>query len=134
MISKAQQEKAIGEGLALGFISLGIPSISSASQTLDHGFAHAWRNWPHAREFPQIRGSIPQIGIQRILHMSATRNSMAVWDVSGVRYVPSVRLPNWTVQMVADDLFAETGVRLSAWESLARDFTAYDGDAPASDD
>jgi hypothetical protein len=130
MISKARQEKAIGEGLALGFISLGIPSISSSSQTIDHGFAHAWRNWSQAGKFPQIRGTIPTVLIYPILRMSERRHSIAAWDVSGRRYFPYLRFDHWTVEMVAEGLLSEVGVPLSDWQSLARDFTKYDEPQP----
>lgn len=50
-MTKAMQETTVGEGLALGCLSLGIIAVTSNKMDVEFAFGRAWRNWPQADRF-----------------------------------------------------------------------------------
>lgn len=46
--SKAQQETAVGQGLAVGCLALGVVAVTADKLTVELAFARAWRAWPSA--------------------------------------------------------------------------------------
>jgi diphthamide biosynthesis methyltransferase len=72
-MTKATQETAVGEGLAVGCLALGVTGVSSARVDVNLSLSHAWRNWPPARVFTVVKASLDRKDTRRILHDSANR-------------------------------------------------------------
>ncbi|WP_427130253.1 hypothetical protein [Pseudarthrobacter sp. S9] len=121
--SKAQQQTAIGEGLAIGCLALGAESVTSAKVEIEFAFRKAWRNWPHAGKFPAVHADVYRDDITRILHDSKGRTdaSAAAWEFGGSEYVPFIR-QDWPFEELADSAGEDFGVNLDGWKELAKAF------------
>jgi hypothetical protein len=121
-MTKATQETAVGEGLAVGCLALGVTGVSSARVDVNLSFSHAWRNWPPARVFTVVKASLDRNDIRRILHGSANRrwSMVAAWEC-GRWHEPDLR-SDWTIEEAGESLADNTGVGLDAWTELARVF------------
>jgi len=126
-LTKVGQETAIGEGLALGCLRLGVVGVSADEPAVDAAFAHAWRNWSEAQFFDSVNAAADRNDISRILDRSERRRHAiyAAWSC-GPTLRPYVR--DWTLDEVAAGLLETTLVTGDQWEELARDFTAQLGD------
>jgi hypothetical protein len=120
-MTKATQETAVGEGLAVGCLALGVTGVTSARVDVDLSFSHAWRNWPSAHIFPVVKASLDRNDLRRILHDSANRrwSMLAAWEC-GRWYEPYLR-SDWTEE-AGESLADNTGVGLEDWTELARLF------------
>ena len=123
MPSKAQQETAIGEGLAIGCMALDVPAVKSAKMGVEFAFMRAWRSWPHAAKFPAIRADLDRNAITRILHDSQGRRNAhaAAWETAGREYVPFAK-QDWSMEDLADSAGRDFSVDLEAWKELAQAF------------
>jgi hypothetical protein len=121
-MTKATQETAVGEGVAVGCLALGVTAITSARVDVDLSFSYAWRNWPSSRVFPVVKASLDRNDLRRILHDSANRrwSMLAAWEC-GRMYEPYLR-SDWTIEEAGESLAENTGVGLEAWMELARLF------------
>lgn len=121
-LSKAMQETAVGEGLALGCVALGVDAIEGSKMDLELAFRHAWRAWPCRSTFPQVHADAERDDLLRILNKSEGRRSahLSGW-ASQWPFVPYVA-EAWTVEDVAEILQGSTGVPFAGWIELARSF------------
>jgi hypothetical protein len=126
--SKAQQERAVGEGLAVGCLSIGVEAIRAQKMTVELAFRHAWRNWSYASQFPTVHASAERDDLMRILRDSAGRRSsiVAEWDC-GRELRPGLR-SDWEVVEAAATLESDTGVPLHGWEELTNTWTERIGE------
>ena len=123
----AGQETAIGEGLALGCLRLGVVGFSAGDLAVDAAFVLAWQEWSEAQFFPAVRASPERIDIRRVLRSSEKRRYevRAAWSC-GDAYRPYVR--GWTLDEVAAGLLETVLVTGQQWEALARSFTVHLGE------
>lgn len=121
-LSKAMQETAVGEGLALGCVALGVDAIGGSKIDLEFAFRHAWRAWPYRSTFPVVHADADRDDLLRILNKSEGRRSahLSGW-ASQWPFVPYVA-ETWTVEDVAEILQSSTGVPFAGWIELARTF------------
>lgn len=127
-MSKAKQETAVGEGLAVGCLAIGVVSVTASKLTIELAFARAWQDWPSASLFPVVHTSLDRNDLPRILRASANRRSggLAWWDC-GREWVP-VLADGYHAAEAGDALDGPTGVPLVDWAQLARDFVASLGE------
>lgn len=121
--SKAAQQTAIGQGLAVGCLMLGHTNLPSQKTNIEFAFRKAWRDWPHAGQFPQVRSSVERDDIMRILHDSAGRRRpiVAYWEVR--RSLQPVLASGFDLEDASDLLVSFYSLPIDAWQQLARAFT-----------
>jgi hypothetical protein len=121
-MSKAVQQTAVGEGLALGCIALQRESFNGQKTSIELAFRHAWRAWEHSGRFPAVRADNHRDDLLGIIRRSPRRRSaqLSGWATEWP-FVP-VLADGWEIDDVAELLASQTGVPLSGWESLARLF------------
>ncbi|MGI8723031.1 MAG: hypothetical protein ACR2JG_12480 [Geodermatophilaceae bacterium] len=119
-LSKATQETAVGEGLAVGCVALEVDAIEGSKMDLEFAFRRAWRSWPYRSTFPVVRAVVARDDLLRILGKSGGRRSahLSGW-ASQWPFVPYVA-ESWTVEDVAEILRGSTGVPLAGWVELAQ--------------
>ncbi|NNC14049.1 hypothetical protein HII28_19500 [Planctomonas sp. JC2975] len=117
--STTQQHTAVGEGLALGAIMLGLIEVNGSKGTLELDFRRAWRNWEYAALFPAVKAVGDRDDVIRILIDSHGRSGprVARWDGSWP-FVPVLRVEQWTADEVADSI--DKRVPAHAWADLVR--------------
>lgn len=110
----------MGEGLALGCVTLEIAAIEGSKMDLEFAFRRAWREWPNRSTFPAVRADVTRDDLLRILGRSEGRRSahLSGWT-SQWPFVPYVA-ETWTVEDVAEILQSSTGVPLAGWVKLAQ--------------
>ena len=83
-VTKAQQETALGAGLALGAVMLRIESVTGNKMSLELDFRAAWRDWSYTKYFPHVKAGPVHDDVLRILQKSATRRGtrVAMWERS----------------------------------------------------
>ncbi|MFC4223192.1 hypothetical protein [Lysinibacter cavernae] len=121
-LTKTRQHVAIGEGLALGCLAVGIQGLSTNQLTLDQGFRYAWPRWDSSRRFPNVNVGVKYNDIRSILEKSGRRQGqpVAAFRVEqGQGFVPYLRNGIHSVNDAAARLEEETGVPLTAWKALA---------------
>ena len=81
-MTKALDESMVGQGLAVACLALGVTGVTSDRIAFERAFRHAWRDWPHVRQFPTIRADFERSSIGRIVHKSAGRRGplLAAWE------------------------------------------------------
>lgn len=123
-MTKAQQETMVGEGLAVGVLSLGVVAVTSNRLAVSSAFARAWRSWAHSGRIPSVRVDLAREDIFRILGASSGRRGpiTADWSTGG-EYVPNL-LPDWSLEEAGDHIGEAAGVPHAAWVNLARAFVA----------
>jgi hypothetical protein len=124
-LSKARQQKNVGEGLAVGVLALGVEAVTSNKMAVELAFRRAWRDWSCRARFPQVRAEIRRDDIVGILHDSANRRGVIVadWTSDGPEYVPTLRV-DWSVEEAGDFVGEEAGVAHAQWVELAQAFLA----------
>lgn len=122
-LTKARQQTAVGEGLAIGCIALGHTELSANKMAVEFAFQRAWRDWPQARMFPQIRAGLDRNDIYyQIMGRSGNRQGprLAYWNV-GRTLRP--QLSEGSDMEDAEDLIEKFyELPMSAWANLARAF------------
>jgi hypothetical protein len=123
-MTKAQQETAVGEGLAVGCLALGIASVTSNKMDVEFAFRHAWRDWQWAYLFPVVHASISRNDLLRIVRASPRRRGaiVAEWDMGRV-LTPILNFDDESLKGAGALLETSTGVPFQGWLSLARAFT-----------
>ncbi|MEO8136172.1 MAG: hypothetical protein ABI831_19625 [Betaproteobacteria bacterium] len=123
MLTKAKQETAVGQGLAVGCLALGVTAVTSKKMSVEMAFIRAWRDWPQARHFPTIRADLERNDILPIIHDSPRRRGgyIAEWAV-GRTLEPLLR-GDWDVDEAGAQLEIASDVPLEGWIELARAFT-----------
>ena len=115
----ARQETAVGEGLVLGAVMLGLSEIGGTKQALESDFGFAWRNWAHRDRFPSIKTGPAQYSIVGILGRSANwRPPAAAYWTGNWPFIPVVSFPEWGFDSFADHI--DQGIPASAWMDLVR--------------
>ncbi|MGX5770305.1 hypothetical protein ACWKWN_06085 [Microbacterium trichothecenolyticum] len=115
-LTKARQRHAVGEGLALGAVMAGIPSVHGNAIALQFAFRRAWRAWDYADRFPAIKAGPAQDDIFHILDGEVRRRaSTPTGWVSSWPYLPTADGNDW--DDIADIIDYE--VPASAWRDLA---------------
>lgn len=124
-LSRARQETAVGQGLAVGCLALGVVAVTANKLTLELAFERAWRDWPSAGLFPVVRASLERNDLPRILRDSAGRRGGGIaWWECGREWVPVLGKGFDDAREAGDALETGTDVPLGDWRLLARDFTA----------
>jgi len=123
MLTKVDQETAVGQGLAVGCLALGVTAVTSKKMSVEFAFIRAWRDWTWAPRFPRIRADLERNDILRIIHASPRRRGgyIAEWSV-GRDLEPLLR-GDRDVDEAGTQLEIASGVPLSGWVELARTFT-----------
>ncbi|MFF1632637.1 hypothetical protein [Leifsonia sp. NPDC058248] len=119
--TKAQQQTAVGEGLALGAIMLELEGVNGNKGTLELDFRRAWRDWKYAELFPAVKADFTRDDVLRIMHDSSRRRGPVVahWEGSWP-FVPVLRVEQWTADEVAESIDAP--VPAQAWADLVRNW------------
>lgn len=119
--SKADQETAVAAGLAAGCIDLRISAVTSATGDLESAFRRAWHTWPHADRFPDVRPSLTNKVLVRIMDASSRRRGVAVaeWQSTGPWWIPAWRFDEdvYDLRELSEEA---TGIPLAAWTELAK--------------
>ncbi len=118
----AQQETMLGQGLAVGCLSLGVTAVTSDKAVVEESFTRTWEHWPLASIFPSIQFTEDSQNLVGILAGSAgrRRHDMAHWSCEGDLH-PQLG-PQWSLEEAGDVLDRVTGVPHSAWTELADAF------------
>jgi hypothetical protein len=121
-LSRANQETAVGEGLALGCVALGVESFNAAKMTIEFAFVRAWRDWSYRSHFPAVRADLRRNDLLRIISKSPRRRSahLTGW-ASEWPFVPFIS-ESWNIEDVAEMLEEQTEVPLRGWIDLAQPF------------
>lgn len=125
----ARQRNAISEGMALGLIVSGHASIPFNKVAVDLAFEGAFRSWPFADRFPQVRTDLRN-GSDAVGVMTRATASKHVWvlywDTSGRELRILARQPDWHPSDAEDVEYAlsviEGDVPREGWISLAQAF------------
>lgn len=121
-LTKAQQETSVGEGLAVGCLTIGVVAVTSKKMEVEFAFIRAWRGWAWSSHFPAVHATHARNDLLRILHASPRRRGpvLAEWS-SDREYQPYLR-EGWEVAEAGKSLESWTGVPLQDWAELARTF------------
>lgn len=123
--SKAGQETAVGQGLAVGCLALGVVAVTANKLTLELAFERAWRDWPSAGLFPVVRASLERNDLPGILRDSAGRRGGGIaWWACGREWVPVLGAGFDDAREAGDALETGTDVPVGDWRMLARDLVA----------
>jgi hypothetical protein len=117
--TKAAQETAVGEGLAVGCLASGIVELTASKMILESAFVSAWRAWSFAAEFPKVQATRQRNDLLPIVRASSRRRSpvVAEWSYRG-RLIPY--LTNDYELSEAVELLEElTSISLEGWVELA---------------
>ncbi|MFI7483060.1 hypothetical protein ACH9EU_11680 [Kocuria sp. M1R5S2] len=119
--SKVQQQTAVGEGLAIACLALGVDEVPNSKLDLEFAFNHAWQAWPHRSKFPQIRADMERTDILRILDDADGRRWAFVgsWTTDYTTWFPRLKQDNWGWAELADSAGGTFDVDLDGWISLA---------------
>jgi hypothetical protein len=122
-LSKVQQQKAVGEGLAVGCLTLGLTQLPSEKLNVELSFRHAWRSWRPAHNFPSVQAGPTRDDIYyQILHKSAhRRGAIAFWEVD--RTIRPLLSDDLDLESVANLLVGFYGISEERWVDLAREFS-----------
>ena len=114
--SRAEQETAVGEGLAVGAVLLHIDSVSNNKATSELNFRRAWREWGPAHLFPAIHAGPSRDSLIHILSASSRRATphLAHW-VGEWPFIPEI-LVDWPLVEVAEHV--DERVTANAWSTL----------------
>jgi hypothetical protein len=121
-LSKAGQQTAVGEGLAIGCLALGVKAVTSQKMAVELAFGHAWSKWSWNSSFPAINATLPRNDILTILRSSTRRRGsfLAHW-LCGKELEPVLR-DDAEPDELAEALGESSGVPLVGWITLARTF------------
>lgn len=121
-LTKAAQETAVGEGLAVGCLALGVVAVTAEKMAVEFAFRRAWSGWGWSPGFRAVNVSHERNDLLRILHASPRRRGsfIAEWS-SGREHEPRLR-GDWDLEASGAALEDTTGVPLDGWIELARYF------------
>lgn len=121
-LTKAAQETAVGEGLALGLVAGDVDSFNGSKMSVELAFQRAWRDWAHRGRFPAVHADVARNDLLRIIGKSEGRRSahLSGW-ASQWPFVPYIH-ENWELEEIGGPLESSSGVPLNAWIELARAF------------
>jgi hypothetical protein len=127
-MSKAGQQKTVGEGLAVALLGLGVEAVTINEQVVESTFSRAWQKWTCNSRFPQVRADIARNDIVGILRGSARRLGahIADWSCDG-EYVPRLRV-EWPIDEAGRMVGDEIGVTFDHWLELATAFVEQLGE------
>ncbi len=122
-MTAVQQQVAVGEGLAIGCLNLGVSAVTSQKMTVELAFQRAWRGWARSSTFPRIHASLPRNDFLTIVHSSANRrgSTVAAWSCDR-RLTPYLTVDGWTIDDAAELLQGSCGVPVQDWTDLAKLF------------
>ena len=123
MTSKARQQKAVGEGLAIGCLSLGYTELPSNKMNVEFAFRVAWRSWDYARQFPTVKTGPAQDDIYyAIMGRSQRRRGprLAYWEIG--RTLSPMLEDGYDLESAEELLVSFYGIPLEGWQELARVF------------
>lgn len=112
-----QQQKAVGQGLALGALMLGVQAVNGDKGTLESDFRRAWRDWAYSAFFSAVRADVARNDLLRVLHDSSRRRGvvLAYWE-GAWPFVPTLTVGEWTADEVADII--DERIPASGWADL----------------
>lgn len=121
-LTKAAQETAVGEGLALGLVALDVDRFTGSKMSVEFAFQRAWRDWRYRVTFPAVHADIVRNDLLRIIGKSEGRRSahLSGW-ASQWPFVPYLH-EDWEVEEVGELLESSSGVPLGGWVELAGAF------------
>ena len=128
-LTKAQQETAVGEGLAVGCLAIGVIAVTSEKMAVELAFVRAWREWAWSSPFPVIHATHARNDLLRILHASPRRRGSVLAGWSSDREHQPYLPVDWGVDEAGESLESWTGVPLQGWVELARAFVEDLGEA-----
>lgn len=117
-LTKAQQETALGEGLALGAMILGVDAVNGNKTTLELDFRAAWRAWPHSSKLPAIDAGPSKDSLFPVLRKSVGRSTHHVAEWHGTWPFVPVILQDWTVNELADSIHED--ITADSWRDLVK--------------
>jgi hypothetical protein len=128
-ISPARQRNAVSEGIALGLVLSGRTSIPFDKVAVDLAFEGAFRDWPYADRFPQVRTDLRN-GSDGVRAMTRATQSKHVWvlfwDTSGRDLQVLTLQDDWSPEDEEDVAHAlhmiDGEVPRTGWVTLAEDF------------
>jgi len=125
-LTKAQQQAAVGDGIAVACLAVGVLGVTSGRQALQAAFRRAWSDWPQASGFQQVHASFDRNDIERIFTKSANRTTghVAYWT-SGRFFEPHLLGDDWTIEEAAERVESLSGVPFPAWLDLTAAFIDY---------
>ena len=121
-MTKTQQQKAVGQGLAVGCLSLGVTEVPYNKMGIYFAFGHAWSEWPWSSRFPSINASLQRNDLVNILHESAGRSGVVVaaWQIE--RTLKPYLNNDWDVAEAAEMIGEWYEVPSDGWMQLAKSF------------
>lgn len=80
-VAKRQQTKRIAEGLALGVLAYGVVRVPNEKTALEAALNSAWKSWPRAVDFGNVRGPGAGRDIWAGMEKSRSRRGIiAAWE------------------------------------------------------
>lgn len=117
--SKSQQEIALGEGLAVGCLAVGIAAFTSRASAVDAAFRQTWRDWSWSPLFPLIQATLSKNDLRQVLSLSSRRRGPIVAEWACGREFKPVLLGDHDVKEAAVLLEEMYEVPLEGWTELA---------------
>lgn len=114
----AQQEKAVGEGLAAGCVAIHFFEFTANKMVVDLAFIVAWRNWAWSSYFPSIKVTHSRNNLLHILRKSTGRRSRVAEWKCGRKYEPVI-LGDFNEYDVGDFVEEDANFPLEGWIALA---------------
>lgn len=136
MPTSTQQRNAVSEGMALGLLLNGRPSIPFVKLRVDLAFGAAWRDWAHRGKFPQVNTDLEK-GTDEVRVMTRADESKHTaclyWSTDGGSLDVWARQQDWNPNDAGDVAFAVqvigSDVPRDGWVALAEAFLRrYDRD------
>ena len=119
-MTRARELGEVGEGLAVGCLSIGVVGVTGSKLPLEFAFGWAWRSWTSAGRFRHVRADFDRNDIMRLLGKADRRQAwIATWVVDDGLWAPRLRHPRELEE--AAELLTHHGCTLREWESLATD-------------
>ncbi|MBF5080770.1 hypothetical protein [Quadrisphaera sp. INWT6] len=122
-MSKTVQRAVVGEGLGAGLLALGIQEFNPSKGDLEFALRHAWKAWPYAPVFPQVRADVSRDDLVGIINDSPGQRSgpqQIRWTRSWPFRIESSW--GWTPDDVGEHTQELYGVGLAGWVQLASPF------------
>lgn len=118
-MTRTRQLTTVGEGLAVGLLSVGGALIPT--DRADAAFRYAWSRWAYASVFPQVRADMSRNDIRlQLVGRSERRRGfvVAAWTQDTALH-PYLCDETMSYEEAADFLRDECGFGLDGWEQLA---------------
>lgn len=122
--TKVQQEKLIGEGLAVACLDRGVASITRSGLLIQAAFRRAWCRGHWMSRFPKVYGSLSTI----LEHSTSRRGEvLAVWYSGRGKYTPHLS-QYWEHPQFISRIETSAGFPYSEWLAFADAFIAELGE------